>query len=110
GIDVYRPVAEGGRYDMIFACDDGLRRVQCKYARRKGEVVVVRAYSCRRTLSGIVNRTYSAAEIDAIVAYCPDNDACYYLPVGIVERRRVVHLRLGPSRNNQHRRINWADR
>jgi PD-(D/E)XK endonuclease len=24
GIDVYRPVAEGGRYDMIFDLDEGL--------------------------------------------------------------------------------------
>src|SRR5215475_14678814 len=28
GIDVYRPVAEGGRYDMIFDLEDRLVRVQ----------------------------------------------------------------------------------
>ena len=33
GIDVYRPVAEGGRYDLIFVLDDDLLRVQCKWAR-----------------------------------------------------------------------------
>jgi hypothetical protein len=30
GVDVYRPVGEGGRYDMIFEVDDRLFRVQCK--------------------------------------------------------------------------------
>ena len=43
GIDVYRPVSEGGRFDMIFAFADGsLSRVQCKWAQRMGDVVVVR--------------------------------------------------------------------
>jgi hypothetical protein len=41
GIDVYKPVAEGGRYDMIFDLDDRLLRVQCKWATRRGEVLVV---------------------------------------------------------------------
>jgi hypothetical protein len=32
GIDVYRPVAEGGRFDLIFAFADGsLSRVRCKW-------------------------------------------------------------------------------
>jgi PD-(D/E)XK endonuclease len=30
GIDVYRPVAEGGRYDLIFELDGSLWRIQCK--------------------------------------------------------------------------------
>jgi PD-(D/E)XK endonuclease len=31
GIDVYRPVAEGGRYDLIFEVDETLWRVQCSF-------------------------------------------------------------------------------
>jgi hypothetical protein len=42
GIDVYRPIAEGGRYDMIFDLGDRLVRVQCKWAARYGDVLVVR--------------------------------------------------------------------
>ena len=41
GIDVYRPVAEGGRYDMIFDLEASLLRVQCKWSPRRGEVLVV---------------------------------------------------------------------
>jgi hypothetical protein len=32
GIEVYRPVAEGGRFDLVFAfADASLARVQCKW-------------------------------------------------------------------------------
>lgn len=43
GIGVYRPAFEGGRYDLIFDLGARLLRVQCKWAVRQGEVVVVRA-------------------------------------------------------------------
>ena len=39
GIDVYKPVGEGGRYDMIFEIDGRLLRIQCKWARRHGDVI-----------------------------------------------------------------------
>ena len=32
GIDVYRPLGEGRRYDLIFDFGDRLVRVQCKWA------------------------------------------------------------------------------
>ena len=32
---LYRPVREGGRYDMIFALEERLVRVQCKWAPRQ---------------------------------------------------------------------------
>jgi hypothetical protein len=32
GVEVYRPVIEGGRYDMIFGLEKRLIRVQCKWA------------------------------------------------------------------------------
>ena len=32
GIPVYRAMAEGGRYDLIFDLDSRLVRVQCKWA------------------------------------------------------------------------------
>jgi hypothetical protein len=52
GVEVYKPLAEGGRYDLIFDLDPQLVRVQCKWATRHDDVVVVRCYSCRRTRGG----------------------------------------------------------
>jgi hypothetical protein len=106
GIDVYRPVGEGGRYDLIFELDTRLVRVQCKWAPRHGNVVVIRCYSSRRTANGLVRRAYRDDEIDAFAAYCPDIDRCYFVPFDW--QRSEVHLRLGPTRNNQNERINWA--
>ena len=109
GIEVYRPVVEGGRFDLIFAFEDAsLARVQCKYAPIYRGVIIVRCESSRRTAEGFRRRSYTADEIDAIAAYCPDNKRCYYLPVPKVAGHCAVQLRLGPTRNNQAERVNWA--
>jgi hypothetical protein len=109
GIDVYRPVGEGGRYDMIFEVDASLLRVQCKWASRYGQILNVRCYSSRRSAGGtIINRGYTDDEIDAIAVYCLELDACYLLPPRLWLRRRHVYLRLAPSKNNQKAGINWA--
>jgi hypothetical protein len=103
GIEVYRPVAEGGRFDLIFAFPDGaLARVQCKSAPVVKGTVAIRSYSARRAREGMRYRS------DAVAAYCPENGRCYYIPVARVDGRRVVHLRLRPARNNQVDRVNYA--
>ena len=109
GIDVYRPLAGGGRYDMIFDVGSALLRVQCKWARRVANVVVIRCYSARRTADGLRTREYTAEEVDRIAAYCPDIDRCYVLAPEHFDGRRTVCLRLDPALNNQRRRINWAE-
>jgi hypothetical protein len=109
GIEVYRPVAEGGRFDLVFAFEDAsLARVQCKWAPLHTGAITVRSYTCRRAAEGQRIRTYTAEEIDAIAAYCPENGRCYYVPVDEVAGHRVLHLRVGPARNNQIERIHWA--
>ncbi len=69
GFDVYKPINEGTRYDLILDVDGRLIRVQCKWASRYGDVIVVRAYSCRRSATGLVKRGYTAEEIDAFGVY-----------------------------------------
>lgn len=108
GIDVYRPVGEGGRYDMIFEVGANLWRIQCKWAPRAGDVVVVRCYSCRRNRDGLMRRKYMEGEIDAFAGYCPETDRCYFLPYRLFAGRSQVVLRLAPSRNNQQLGVNWA--
>jgi hypothetical protein len=108
GIDVYRPQMEGGRYDMIFDLGERLVRVQCKWAPRHGDVIVLRCYSSRRNRDGVVRRVYLEGEIDAFAAYCEELDECYFVPFEHVVARTQVHLRLGPCRNNQTQCVNWA--
>jgi len=109
GIDVYRPLFEGGRYDLIFDVGSRLLRVQCKWAVRSGDVVVVRCYSSRRASEGMRVRKYTATEVDVIAAYCAAVGRCYVLLPQHFDGRRQFHLRLEPSRNNQRCGINWAN-
>jgi hypothetical protein len=110
GIDVYRPIAEGGRFDLVFVAPDGtLSRVQCKWANLEQGAVVVRARSCRRAAEGIRSRSYTVDEIDAIAAFCPETNECYYLPMADIAYRKVVHLRTEPARNGQRKRLHFAE-
>ena len=109
GVEVYRPAFEGGRYDLILAHDHRLLRVQCKWARRKADVVMIGCYSCRRTRSGLATRAYTSAEVDVIAAYCLDTEACYLVPPEVFEATPRIQLRLARAKNGQRRRINWAD-
>lgn len=110
GVGVMFPLTEHGRYDMIFEIGGRLFRVQCKSAGRTGEVIKVGLSSCRYSpgRKGYVHRHYSADEVDAIAAYCPDLDRCYLIGIEEAEGRRAIHLRLGPARNNQQAAINFA--
>ncbi len=108
GIDVYRPLFEGGRYDLIFGFGYELLRVQCKWARRRGDVVYINVHTSRRTGGGHRHTTYTAQEIDALAAYCAELNQCWILPAARVAARRQILLRLGPARNNQRSRVNWA--
>jgi hypothetical protein len=110
GLDVYRPVGEGGRCDLILGIGDRLLRVQCKWAARQGDVILVRCYSARRTGRGkVVTRRYTTDEVDAFAAYSQDLDRCFFLPPKLWANRRLVQLRIAPALNNQVRRIHWAD-
>jgi hypothetical protein len=109
GIDVYKPLSDGGRYDLILGVGSALLRVQCKWAPRFEDVVIVRCYSSRRTRDGLRRRCYTSDEIDVIAAYCPEIDRCFLIPPEHFDRRTQLFLRLAPSRNNQRTGINWAD-
>ena len=94
---------------MILSVDDRLERVQCKWAALKGDVVQIRAYSCRRTRTGLPKRAYTKDEIDAIAAYCAPIDRYLYFPVEWLAGRTVVQMRLRLTQNNQQIGVNWLD-
>ena len=100
--DVYRPVIEGGRYDLIFDTGERLLRIQCKWAPLHGEVVVIRSYSSRRARSGLVRRAYVHGEFDALAAFCPQLERCYLIPFEVIDGSLQIHLRVAPTKNNQH--------
>jgi PD-(D/E)XK endonuclease len=107
GIGVWGPYTVE-RYDLIFDLRPRLLRVQCKWANRREDVISVPCYRNRRNRDGLLRQYYSADEIDAYAAYCPDLDRCYFLPIGTFANRIVIQLRLAPTKNNQKLGINWA--
>ena|SRR5215211_2798698 len=108
GFEVYRPVAEGGRFDMILVAGKRLLRVQCKWGRRTGGVISVNLNTFRRTKDGYVRTVYTADQVDAIGVYCAALDRCYLLPISLLDGRRGLHLRVDPSKNNQRALVKWA--
>jgi hypothetical protein len=109
GVDVFRPLAEGGRYDLIFDLSGKLWRVQCKWASRYGDVLIARTCRARRNRDGLVRRLYTSDEIDAFAIYCMEIDRCFFVPMTHAAGMQEVRLRLSPAKNNQRRRIHWAD-
>ena len=72
------PPGRGGRHGSTSSspfADASLSRVQCKWAPLIRDTVAIRAYSARRAREGMRYRSYTAEEIDAIAAYCPDTDS-----------------------------------
>jgi hypothetical protein len=107
GLGVFLPLGDE-RYDLILDLRPALLRVQCKWALRQGDVVVIRTRRCRRGADGLIHRSYKPGEIDVIAAYCDELRSCYLLPPELSVGRALVQLRLAPCRNNQERLINWA--
>jgi hypothetical protein len=108
GFLVLRPVCEGGRYDLGIDMDPAFLRVQCKIARHLDGVLSVGLATNRCTPRGYVSTRYTAAEIDAVGIYSPNLNRCFLIPIQEVAGRRGIHLRLGPTKNNQAARIKWA--
>jgi prevent-host-death family protein len=108
GIPVSRPMTEHERYDLVFEIDGALLKVQCKTARRKDDVVAVHFVTNRRGPNGFIRTKYTADEIDAVAAYCPELDECYYLPMELIDGTGSIHLRLAPPRNAQRAALHFA--
>jgi hypothetical protein len=108
GIGVCLPIGDGCRYDLIFDLHPRLMRVQCKWAARHDDVILVRIRTSRYTPNGYVSTRYRASEVDAIGVYRPDTKCCYLLPIAEFDGQSVAHLRLSHARNNQQRGVRMA--
>ncbi len=108
GVGVARPIGDEP-YDLIFDLRPRLIRVQCKWAARQGDVVVIRCCRARRNADGLLRQYYSRADVDYFAAYCQEIRTCYLLAFDEIPPGAIVQLRLTPTRNNQERGIRWAE-
>ena len=110
GYRIAIPYGEDWDFDLILCRDGRLERVQCKYARSDGAVIIARAASQSLT-NGKVKaiKRYTAEMIDWLAVYDVTTDLCYYVPAAeLGSGMRMFSLRLAPTRNGQHRRVRFA--
>jgi prevent-host-death family protein len=109
GMSVLKPLTEHERYDLVFDLGHRLLRAQCKWASRKGQVVVI---SCRASYHspgrGYVRSSYMPADVDVIAAYCSQTASFYAIPVRPFAGQTQIHLRLSPARNGQRAALHFA--
>lgn len=109
GVEVYRPASEHSRADLIFGIGTELFRVQCKTARRDGEVVCINLVSSWHSPGGYVRSKYTVDEIDLVAAHCHELGTNYLIPFGALgEDRSGIQLRLSPPKNGQIAALHWA--
>jgi hypothetical protein len=112
GCQVLFPYGEDCDYDLGADYEGRFHRVQVKYSKSNGEVVVVRCRSHSLT-NGKVRQTkiYTSAVVDWIAVYEPTTDRCYYVPSWMLgtDGHSVLHLRLVPTMNKQSLRIRFAE-
>jgi prevent-host-death family protein len=110
GIPVLKPLTEHERYDLVLELGERLVRAQCKWARRKGDVVVVESRgSWHSPGRGYVRTSYLPHEVDLIAAYCEELGTSYAIPVRRFPGQTQFHLRLAPARNGQRAALHFAD-
>jgi prevent-host-death family protein len=109
GFGVFRPVADGGRSDLIFEVGGELVRIQCKTAVRRGEVVAIHTRTSRRTATGYLRGAYTAEEVDVVAGYCGELGRCLAVPISEIPASGSIHLRLSPPRNGQRAGLHFAD-
>lgn len=109
GLTVLMPMTEHERYDLVLGIAGRLLRVQCKWGSLRDEVIRVRSdCSYHSPTRGYVRSTFGVDEIDAIAIYCGEVRRCYFLPIADFAGKNMIHLRVGPARNNQRASVHWA--
>ena len=110
GYRIAIPFGEDVDFDLILIRGEKLERVQVKYTRSNGHVIVVRCRSHSLT-NGKVRQTkrYTASTIDWLAVYEARTQQCFYVPSAeLGSGRNVLHLRLTETLNSQRRGIRYA--
>jgi prevent-host-death family protein len=109
GVEVFKPLSEHSRSDLVFGIGGRLYRVQCKSARLSGDVLQINLVSSWHTPNGYVRNRYLPHEVDLVAAHCHELGRNYLIPFDRVdEGKSGIHLRLTPPRNGQRAAIHYA--
>jgi hypothetical protein len=112
GYRVAFPYGEDCDYDLVLDRNGRLERVQVKYTRSDGNVIVVRCRSQSLT-NGKVRATkrYTVETIEWLAVYDATSACCFYVPSAeLAHGRAELRLRVTAARNGQRRGIREAAR
>lgn len=112
GCELSIPFGEDSSYDLIADFGGRLHRVQVKYTKSDGRVILVRCRSHSLT-KGKIRQTkiYTSEIVDWVVTFDATSNRCYYVPSWMlgIDGRSQFQLRLTPARNGQSLRIRPAE-
>ena len=102
------PETEHAPFDLVIYKNGLFRTVQVKYRNltRYGTLEIPFS-TCYSTSKGLFKRKINKALVDLYAVYCPQTDCCYYLETRNFSES--ITLRVKASRNNQRKRIHFAD-
>ncbi len=112
GCRISIPFGEDCDYDLIADYEGRLHRVQVKYAKSDGRVILVNCFSQSLT-NGKVRaiKMYTAKTVDWVAVYDCTTERCFYCPSRLLgkEGRKNLSLRLQPARNGQRIGVRSAE-
>jgi hypothetical protein len=110
GFAVLLPFGENTRYDLVIDNGTSLARVQCKTG--KLSAGAVRFPTCSTSPHPNVRNPHRdyLGQIDYFAVYCPQTTGVYLIPIDEIALARQGALRIDPPRNNQRRRVRYAER
>ncbi len=109
---VLTPCVHVRPYDFLLDEGDRFVRVQCKTGRLvRGAIYFPphRMFAATRETGGRRQIRGYQGEVDCFAVYCPENNSAYLVPICEVTTLRTCSLRVTPPKNNQRKRIRWAE-
>lgn len=107
GLDVFEPIRDDCRVDLVVDIDSDLKRVQVKCAHYKdGKVTFKCCSDMTHKFHGTDGEDYVGV-IDGFAVYCPEIDNCYWIDIEDAPNSRMELRVEDPDHPN--RRINWAE-
>src|SRR5260370_33309928 len=109
GLEVLQPLSDDLRYDLAYYVEETaeLVRIQCKAGHYVPEIGCILFKNYNRAGGRARNRGY-IGDAEYFGVYCEKLNKTYLIPVDLVPHIIEVHLRVIPSKNNQVKKVIWA--
>jgi len=109
GLEVLQPLGDHLRFDLAYYREEigELIRIQCKAARYDANRGVIIFKNFNRAGGKGEKRKYTS-EVEYFGVYCEELNKVYLIPVDIVPYAGEVGLRIRSTKNNQQKKVIWA--